>query len=427
MGLCDYVDEKGVRCKKVANCGYTDGKRIRCTNHRNPGMIHKTCDYCACGVIAYFGLPSDPKPSRCKKCKTAEMVNIKAKKCFCGKKRASFGLPGTKKSTHCLECKTLEMVQVMNLTCKCGRRARFGMDGKVTHCLRCKKQGMTNLRRPNCKCGVQASFRLLPKKTPTHCVSCKTPEMVTISKKCRANEPPHNIPCPMTANRRYDNYCCRCFGYLFPSHPKTAWIRGKSKELTVVSHITSRFAGFLHDKPLYTKDCDCSHRRRIDLRTIIEGTLLCIEIDEGQHKYYQDKDRYDDLYMMFSGKMIFIRYNPDRYRDRSWNLKNPQSATRLKRLEQEVKTQTERILSGKNIEPIEVIQLYFDEISDPGQSAPEIQTPEPKAEDTPHQAISTDPPYIVPEPILIFTNKPFVPKKDPAVAAPAPAVKVESS
>ena len=44
--------------------------------------------------------------------------------------------------------------------------------------------------------------------------------------------------------------------------------------------------------------------------------MLCIEVDENQHKYYikeKEIERYNDLFMDFSGKYIFIRYNPDKY------------------------------------------------------------------------------------------------------------------
>ena len=46
--------------------------------------------------------------------------------------------------------------------------------------------------------------------------------------------------------------------------------------------------------------------------------MRCIEVDEEQHKsnIKQDEEhRYDDLFMYFSGKYIFIRYNPDPYKD----------------------------------------------------------------------------------------------------------------
>ena len=50
------------------------------------------------------------------------------------------------------------------------------------------------------------------------------------------------------------------------------------------------FDGFIHDTILWTGNCDCSHRRRIDFRKLIGNTLLCIEVDEYQHKRYKDKD-----------------------------------------------------------------------------------------------------------------------------------------
>ena len=36
--------------------------------------------------------------------------------------------------------------------------------------------------------------------------------------------------------------------------------------------------------------------------------LLCVETDEKDEEI-----RYDDLYMLHSGKFIFIRFNPDKY------------------------------------------------------------------------------------------------------------------
>ena len=50
------------------------------------------------------------------------------------------------------------------------------------------------------------------------------------------------------------------------------------------------------------------------LRKQINDTLLCVETDEHAHAGYDKRDeeiRYDDLYMVYSGKWIFIRFNPD--------------------------------------------------------------------------------------------------------------------
>ena len=95
---------------------------------------------------------------------------------------------------------------------------------------------------------------------------------------------------------------------IFPKDLRTADIRKKTKELKVVGHISSKYDDFYHDKPLFVGGCDCTQRRRIDF---IDNTF-CIEIDENQHKFIIRKTRFDTtIYMGFSGKFIFIRYNPD--------------------------------------------------------------------------------------------------------------------
>ncbi len=73
--------------------------------------------------------------------------------------------------------------------------------------------------------------------------------------------------------------------------------------------------------------------------------MLCIEIDENQHKSYNkidEKIRYDNLFMDYSGKYIFIRYNPDIYKRNGRRL-NPKFETRMTRLVQEIERHTQRI------------------------------------------------------------------------------------
>ena len=123
-----------------------------------------------------------------------------------------------------------------------------------------------------------------------------------------------------------DRFCTHCFANLFPDVLRTLTIHKKSKELQVVAHIASTYDGFVHDRPLYVDlegGC-CSTKRRIDLRKLINNTMLCI--DENQHKSYikQDEEhRYDDLFMDFSGKYIFIMDNPDPYKDADGKKRNP--------------------------------------------------------------------------------------------------------
>ena len=89
-----------------------------------------------------------------------------------------------------------------------------------------------------------------------------------------------------------DRFCTHCFAHLFPDELRTLTIRKKSKELQVVAHIASTYGGFVHEKLLHIDlqgGC-CSTKRRIDVRRLINNTMLCIEGDEEQHKSYIKQD-----------------------------------------------------------------------------------------------------------------------------------------
>ena len=155
-------------------------------------------------------------------------------------------------------------------------------------------------------------------------------------------------------NRKYDNYCARCFKRLFPDDERSKIIHSHAKEITVRNVINTHFEGFIHDKPLYTGNCDCTHRRRIDHRKLIGNTILAIETDEFGHSGYDKKDeeiRYDDLYMIHSGKWIFIRFNPDG--DKKIDMED-----KLEKLIDTIEEQVERIENEENIGLLEIIKLY---------------------------------------------------------------------
>ena len=124
----------------------------------------------------------------------------------------------------------------------------------------------------------------------------------------------------------------------------------------VRNHINSHFEGFIHDTPLYTGGCDCTHRRRIDHRKMIGNTtILAIETDEFGHRSYDKHDeeiRYDDLYMIHSGKWIFIRFNPDS------NVSKIDIADKLDKLVETMEECIYRIEQDKNSELVEIISLY---------------------------------------------------------------------
>ncbi len=155
-------------------------------------------------------------------------------------------------------------------------------------------------------------------------------------------------------SNKYDGYCATCFKRIFPNDERSKIIRQNTKEIRVRNEINKNFEGFVHDKPLYTHNCDCTHRRRIDHRKLIGNTILAIETDEFAHSGYDPLDeeiRYDDLYMIHSGKWVFIRFNPDGG--------NIDLEDKLEVLINEINTQIVRIENEENIDLLDIVKLYY--------------------------------------------------------------------
>jgi hypothetical protein len=159
------------------------------------------------------------------------------------------------------------------------------------------------------------------------------------------------------AAHNYDGYCIRCFKHEFPEDDRSAKMQSVGNKETLVRNcINSNFKGFLHNIPLFTGNCACDHKRRIDHRKLINGTLLAIETDELGHANYntqKEEIRYDDLFMIHSGKWIFIRFNPDDNDGNDINISD-----KLDELINTMHECIERIERDENTELIEIIKLY---------------------------------------------------------------------
>ena len=354
-------------CGTRASFGYEGQKPTCCSKCKKTNMIDiRKRNMCPCGTRASFGYEGQ-KPTCCSKCKLDDMIDVTTRNiCPCGV-RASYGYQGEKPSC-CSKCKLDDMLDTEHLLCPCGIRALYGYEGqKASSCIKCKLDNMINVNSSRCLCGKTPKYGF-PKGLATCCTICKEEGMINIyNDLCKANEEPYNILCPVLGNKKYAGFCTHCFAHLFPDNPLTALIRKNSKEIQVVNYITTRYDGFIHDKPFYVDfdgDC-CASKRRIDLRKFVDGTTLCIEIDEGQHKRYSNIDeisRYNEIFMDFSSKYIFIRYNPDQYKDKNNKTKRPQLNTRMETLEKEINKHIDRIKQNKNIELLEIHHLFFNEI-----------------------------------------------------------------
>jgi hypothetical protein len=388
---------KSEDCKLIASFGYNKQSGTEfCSKHKNEGMINLLCKLCSCGTSRptynYEGLSAN----FCKKCKTEDMINVNGEKCHCGKARPTFNFQGLKPE-YCAKCRLEGMINVKDSPCKCGRTTKptFNYAGlKPAFCKQCKSDGMIDIYRKKCKCNKsqpsfnydglnpeycakcklegmvniikrvcvncninQASFNYMGLK-PKYCSTCKDENMINISDKCK------NEHCTNSGNIKYRYHCTFCFQHLFPNDPLTKNIRFKTKEVMVQTFLNEHFNFFIHDHPMWTGDCDCSHRRRIDHRALIGNTLLCIETDENQHKRYNSEDeeiRYDDLYMIHGGKFIFIRFNPDKYNDKYDVCQNPSMEYRFGILKREIEYHIDRIKNEENQELVEINYLFYDE------------------------------------------------------------------
>ena len=352
--LCEFET-----CRNRATYGI-NRNTLRCFEHKENNM-KLSCSLCHCGKAHPTYNLEGLKYEYCASCKTNEMTDVKNNKCYCGKINPIYNIEGLKPE-YCASCKTNEMTNVKNKKCYCGKAIPiYNLEGlKPEYCASCKTIEMIDVKNNKCYCGKKRPIYNLEGLKPEYCASCKTNEMTDVKNhRCKADN------CQTTGNKNYKGYCANCFQHLFPTDPLTFQIRSKTKEIAVRDFINAKFEGFQHDKPIWYNEtvCDCTTKRRIDHRKLINGTLLCIETDENQHKSYSKTDeeaRYNDIFMAFGGKFIFIRFNPDKYKDKNGKSCNPMLVNRLPVLEDEINKQIKRIETGKNTELLEVIELYYD-------------------------------------------------------------------
>jgi hypothetical protein len=161
-------------------------------------------------------------------------------------------------------------------------------------------------------------------------------------------------------------HCRTCFYYRFPEHELSIkQINYCGKERAVKNFIAQNglldddYRGFIHNMAMLIPDCnDCTVRRRIDFRKLINGTLLCIEVDEHAHGGYNKVDeeiiRYNELMFAYTCRMVFIRFNPDPCRGQKSKLQD-----RLPILLEEIKRHTARILNDENTELLEIHYMFY--------------------------------------------------------------------
>jgi hypothetical protein len=299
----------------------------------------------------------------------------KCKKKECTLKHAIYNYRVQNKGAFCFNHKHDGMIDVVNPTCEhegCDTQPSYNDRGqkKRRFCVHHKHDGMIDVVSPTCEhegCDTQPVYNDRGQKKGRFCMLHKHDGMINV-----VNPTCEHEGCDIIVNSyriKYDGYCTHCFSNLFPHDPRTAKIRTKSKEIQWVNAILQQFPApdWIWDKPLYVDfsgGC-CVSKRRIDLRALLEHPdqglfWLCIEIDENQHRGYEDGYeivRYNDLFLDFSGRYVFLRINPDPFQE-GLDRKDPPFEERLAIVDKEIQDIME---NGGSEELIDVRHLFYDD------------------------------------------------------------------
>lgn len=144
---------------------------------------------------------------------------------------------------------------------------------------------------------------------------CRHEKYYGICRQCYGVNLCKNEWCDNRLNKKYNNYCLRCFIYMFPELPIVQ--NYKTKEKNVVDNIIKIYPNlsWISDKKI---DSGCS-RRRPDLLLDANTYILIIEVDENKHSNYdcscENKRLMEISQDLGHRPIVFIRFNPDDYID----------------------------------------------------------------------------------------------------------------
>ena len=278
-------------------------------------MIDVVHEKCSCGNHLVYGI-SGRKAECCKECKKPGMVNVVNKKCPCGHQML-FGFPGGK-AECCSECKKPGMVNVVNKMCPCGIRASYGIPGgKPVCCNACKEPGMVDVVHNKCPCGIRASYGVLGGKAVC-CNACKEPGMVDVKHKtCPGRD---GVPCPVvTYLSNGKEYCLVCDP---DESRRTARLKDEHAFFDFLAE-----NGVSVTQRSYRIEYRCidtfKTRSEIDGVIIAADVVVCLELDEDAHEYYDPtceearmNDASAELKIAFPDRPIaWIRVNPHTKKD----------------------------------------------------------------------------------------------------------------
>jgi len=188
--------------------------------------------------------------------------------------------------------------------------------------------------------------------------------------------------CYTFKNKKYDGHCFVCYVNLFPDKPNSR--NYKTKERSVTEFILNTFSQYTWTTDKKIED-GCSQRRP-DLLLDLGYQVIIVEIDETQHRNYEEicnNRRTMEISKDLNHRpIIFIRFNPDAYKDSDgklinscWKINKDGLCSLNKKSEWSSRLDKLKLLiefwcdeNNKSEKTIEVEHLFFDECSTESES-----------------------------------------------------------
>jgi hypothetical protein len=274
----------------------------------------------SCDKQASLNLPNNP-PKYCKDHKTIGMVNVTHKKCIHGKRKQvciicdNSGFCKHKREIRkCIECNGSGICEhkKRKWDCKLCDGVSYCVHNKYKfYCIECSGSGICihKKRKTFCK-ECKGSSICIHNKEKRHCKECGG------SSLCKTPN------CETRKIAKYDGHCAFCYYHLFPDKPNSR--NYKTKERSVTEFIIDTFPEYTWISDKKVED-GCSLRRP-DLLLDLGYQVIIIEIDETQHRNYEEicnNRRTMEISKDLDHRpIIFIRFNPDSYKDNDNKLIN---------------------------------------------------------------------------------------------------------
>jgi len=327
----------------------------------------------------------DKRKSTCHECNGSSFCKHEIRKSRCKECGGSELCKHNKQKSQCKECggnRFCEHNKFKSICHDCGGSSLCKHDKRKSRCKECNDSAFCKHDKLKSLC-KECDGSELCKHGKVKCKECGGPAFCKHNKfKERCKECGGSALCK-TPNcltykiKKYHDHCLNCYIHLFPNESNSR--NYKTKEKTVSDFILKEFIEYswISDKKI---EDGCS-KRRPDLLLDLGYHIIIIEIDETQHKNYDEiceNKRIMEISQDLGHRpIIFIRFNPDSYKNKENKLINScwqinklgiccinkkyenEWNNRLKILKQTIEFWCNE--NNKSTKMIEIVELFFDE------------------------------------------------------------------